>query len=156
MLPDVIGLRHDKSGICLQGLQRFFFIDLVYGETRVRDYIVTRHNPGDEVERISEFQPLTGEIYAEPQEASIYPAKHYLTEGDKLKDAIVDIEKELEDRIALFKSEGKLIEAQRIEQRTRYDIEMLKEVGYCSGIERRDSATGRSGCWRTESRVPCR
>src|SRR5512136_775891 len=90
---------------------------------------------GDEVERISEFNPLTGEIYDEPNEASIYPAKHYLTEGDKLKEAIGDIEKELEERVALFKSEGKLIEAQRIEQRTRYDIEMLKEVGYCSGIE---------------------
>ena len=90
---------------------------------------------GDEVERISEFSPLTGEIFQEPTEASIYPAKHYLTEGDKLKEAIADIEKELEERIALFKSEGKLIEAQRIEQRTRYDIEMLKEVGYCSGIE---------------------
>jgi excinuclease ABC subunit B len=90
---------------------------------------------GDEVERISEFQPLTGEIYNEPEEVSIYPAKHYLTEGDKLKEAIGDIEKELDDRVALFKSEGKLIEAQRIEQRTRYDLEMLKEVGYCSGIE---------------------
>src|SRR5512146_1094596 len=90
---------------------------------------------GDEVERISEFSPLTGEIFDEPTEASIYPAKHYLTEGDKLKDAIGDIEKELDDRVALYKSEGKLIEAQRIEQRTRYDLEMLKEVGYCSGIE---------------------
>ncbi len=90
---------------------------------------------GDEVERISQFSPLTGEIFEEPQEASIFPAKHYLTEGDKLKEAIADIEKELEERIAIFKSEGKLIEAQRIEQRTRYDLEMLKEVGYCSGIE---------------------
>jgi excinuclease ABC subunit B len=90
---------------------------------------------GDEVERISEFHPLTGEIYSEPEEASIYPAKHYLTEGDKLKEAIGDIEKELDERVALFKSEGKLIEAQRIEQRTRYDLEMLREVGYCSGIE---------------------
>jgi len=90
---------------------------------------------GDEVERILQFNPLTGEIFDEPKEASIYPAKHYLTETDKLKEAISDIEKELEERIALFKSEGKLIEAQRIEQRTRYDLEMLKEVGYCSGIE---------------------
>ena len=90
---------------------------------------------GDEVERILKFNPLTGEIFDEPKEASIYPAKHYLTETDKLKEAISDIEKELEERIALFKSEGKLIEAQRIEQRTRYDLEMLKEVGYCSGIE---------------------
>ena len=90
---------------------------------------------GDEVERVSEFNPLTGEIFSEPNEVSIYPAKHYLTEGDKLKEAIADIEKELDERVALFKSEGKLIEAQRIEQRTRYDLEMLKEVGYCSGIE---------------------
>ena len=90
---------------------------------------------GDEVERILQFNPLTGEIFDEPKEASIYPAKHNLTEADKLKEAIGDIEKELEERIALFKSEGKLIEAQRIEQRTRYDLEMLKEVGYCSGIE---------------------
>jgi excinuclease ABC subunit B len=90
---------------------------------------------GDEVERITQFSPLTGEIFEEPKEVSIYPAKHYLTEADKLKDAIRDIETELEERVALFKAEGKLIEAQRIEQRTRYDLEMLREVGYCSGVE---------------------
>ena len=90
---------------------------------------------GDEVERITQFSPLTGEIIGEPDEVSIFPAKHYLTEGEKLKEAIGDIEHELEERVALFKSEGKLIEAQRLEQRTRYDMEMLKEVGYCSGIE---------------------
>jgi excinuclease ABC subunit B len=90
---------------------------------------------GDEVERMIQFNPLTGEIYDEPKEISIYPAKQYLTDADRMKEAIADIEKELEERIALFKSEGKLIEAQRIEQRTRYDLEMLKEVGYCSGIE---------------------
>ena len=90
---------------------------------------------GDEVERMIQFNPLTGEIFDEPKEISIYPAKQYLTDADKTKEAIADIEKELDDRMALFKSEGKLIEAQRIEQRTRYDLEMLKEVGYCSGIE---------------------
>ncbi len=90
---------------------------------------------GDEVERIMQFGPVTGEIFDEPEEISIYPAKHYLTEGEKLKAAIGDIETELEERLALFKQEGKLLEAQRIEQRTRYDLEMLKEVGYCSGIE---------------------
>ncbi len=90
---------------------------------------------GDEVERVTQFSPLTGEIIAEPESVAIFPAKHYLTEGEKLKAAIADIEKELDERVALFKSEGKLIEAQRIEQRTRYDLEMLKEVGYCSGIE---------------------
>jgi len=90
---------------------------------------------GDEVERITQFSPLTGEVFEEPAELSIYPAKHYLTEGEKLKAALHDIESELEERVTLFKSEGKLIEAQRIEQRTRYDLEMLREVGYCSGIE---------------------
>ncbi|HEY1407071.1 MAG TPA: excinuclease ABC subunit UvrB, partial [Spirochaetota bacterium] len=90
---------------------------------------------GDEVERILEFSPLTGEIFSEPREISIYPAKHYLAADEKLKEAITDIETELETRIKLFKEQGKYIEAQRIEQRTLFDLEMLKEVGYCSGIE---------------------
>jgi excinuclease ABC subunit B len=90
---------------------------------------------GDEVERIIQYSPLTGEVFDEPQEISIYPAKQYLTASDRLKDAIANIEKELEDRLALFKEQGKLLEAQRLEQRTRYDLEMLKEVGYSSGIE---------------------
>ncbi|MEP0803930.1 MAG: excinuclease ABC subunit UvrB [Chloroflexota bacterium] len=90
---------------------------------------------GDEVERITDFHPLTGEIHGELQELSIYPAKHYITAADKMKDAIADIEAELEERLKLFKESGKFLEAQRLEQRTRYDLEMLKEVGYCSGIE---------------------
>ncbi len=90
---------------------------------------------GDEVERIMEFSPLTGEIFSEPDEISIFPAKHYLAPDQKLKEAIGDIETELADRVKLFNEQGKLLEAQRIEQRARYDLEMLKEVGYCSGIE---------------------
>jgi excinuclease ABC subunit B len=90
---------------------------------------------GDEVERIMQFSPLTGEVFGEPNEVSIYPAKQYLTDADRLKDAIHNIEAELEERLAFFKEQGKHLEAQRIEQRTRYDLEMLKEVGYCSGIE---------------------
>jgi excinuclease ABC subunit B len=90
---------------------------------------------GDEVERLTQFNPLTGEIFEEPKEISIYPAKQYLTDAERMKQSIADIEKELEERVALFNAEGKLIEAQRIEQRTRYDLEMLKEVGYCSGVE---------------------
>ncbi len=90
---------------------------------------------GDEVERILQFVPLTGEVLAEPQEAFIYPAKHYMTENEKFKEALENIERELEERLAFFKQQGKLLEAQRLEQRTRYDLEMLKEVGYCSGIE---------------------
>ena len=90
---------------------------------------------GDEVERIMQFSPLTGEVFGEPDEVSIYPAKQYLTDADRLKDAIRNIEAELEERLAFFKEQGKHLEAQRLEQRTRYDLEMLKEVGYCSGIE---------------------
>jgi excinuclease ABC subunit B len=90
---------------------------------------------GDEVERIMQFSPLTGEVFDEPNQVSIYPAKQYLTDADRLKDAIKNIEAELEERLAQFKEAGKYLEAQRIEQRTRYDLEMLKEVGYCSGIE---------------------
>ncbi len=90
---------------------------------------------GDQVERIVEFDPLTGELLAERQKASIYPAKHFITEEEKLQAAIRDIEIEAEERLAWLKSNDKLLEAQRLEQRTRYDLEMLKEVGYCSGIE---------------------
>ncbi|MDP1715968.1 MAG: excinuclease ABC subunit UvrB [Anaerolineales bacterium] len=90
---------------------------------------------GDEVERIMQFSPVSGEVFDEPKEVSIFPAKQFLTDADRLKDSIKNIEEELEERLAFYKSQGKFLEAQRIEQRTRYDLEMLKEVGYCSGIE---------------------
>jgi excinuclease ABC subunit B len=90
---------------------------------------------GDEVERIMQFSPVTGEIFDEPKEISIFPAKQYLTDADKTKDAIADIEQELQERLVQYREAGKILEAQRLEQRTRYDLEMLKEVGYCSGIE---------------------
>jgi excinuclease ABC subunit B len=90
---------------------------------------------GDELERIVEFDPLTGELLAERQTVSIYPAKHFITEDEKLKAAIADIQAELTERTAYLKSKDKLLEAQRLEQRTLYDLEMLREVGYCAGIE---------------------
>ncbi len=90
---------------------------------------------GDEIERILEIDQLTGEVLDEHKTLDIYPARHFITEEEKLKQAITDIEAELEQRIKFFKDNNKLLEAQRIEQRTRYDLEMLREVGYCSGIE---------------------
>ena len=90
---------------------------------------------GDEVDRISEFTPLTGEIKADLKHIAIYPASHYIVPKEKMKEAIQEIEQELEERLAYFRREGKLLEAQRIEQRTRYDIEMLQEIGFCKGIE---------------------
>jgi excinuclease ABC subunit B len=90
---------------------------------------------GDELERIIELHPVTGEILSEPETLTIYPARHYIAGGETLKEAIADVEAEALERIAYFKSHEKPLEAERIEQRTRYDIEMLREVGYCSGIE---------------------
>jgi excinuclease ABC subunit B len=90
---------------------------------------------GDEVERIQVINPLTGELLHEPHQIAIYPAKHYITEQERLQKALQDIENELEERLAFLRAQGKLLEAQRLEQRTRYDLEMLREVGYCSGIE---------------------
>ena len=90
---------------------------------------------GDEVERILEIDPLTGELLAEREQLEIYPAKHFVTSYDKLMAAIADIQVELEERLSEFKSQGKLIEAQRLEARTNYDIEMLREVGYCTSVE---------------------
>jgi excinuclease ABC subunit B len=90
---------------------------------------------GDELERIVEFDYLTGELLAEHQAIDIFPAKHFITEQEKLQAAIGGIETELADQVLLFKQQGKQLEAQRLEQRTRYDLEMLREVGYSSGIE---------------------
>lgn len=90
---------------------------------------------GDEVERIVEFNAITGELRRELSTVAIYPAKHFITEEEKLQQAITDIESELRDQLVYFKSNEKLLEAQRLEQRTLYDLEMLREVGYCSGIE---------------------
>lgn len=99
------------------------------------DYIIRVEYFGDEIDRISEINPLTGELNAVVKHAAIYPASHYIVPTDKMEVAINRIEKELEQRLEYFRSEGKLLEAQRIEQRTRYDIEMLREIGFCSGIE---------------------
>ena len=90
---------------------------------------------GDEVERILAVNPVTGEIIETLTQVDIYPAKHYIAQEDRLKQAITDIENELESQLTNFRANEKLLEAQRIEQRTRYDLEMLREVGYCSGIE---------------------
>lgn len=101
-----------------------------YGETAYRIEFF-----GDEIDRISEVDPLTGEILLEHTAIDIYPAKHFITPQDKLGKALEDIETELQERLNQLRSQDKLLEAQRLEQRTRYDLEMLRELGYCSGIE---------------------
>jgi excinuclease ABC subunit B len=90
---------------------------------------------GDEIERITEIDVLTGEILGERDHVAIFPASHFVTHEETMKRAIVNIERELEERLAELRGAGKLLEAQRLEQRTRYDIEMMLEMGFCSGIE---------------------
>jgi excinuclease ABC subunit B len=90
---------------------------------------------GDEIEAINVVNQLTGEYVESKDELKIFPAKHYITPEEKLRRAITAIEQELEERLKFFKDNGKLLEAQRIEQRTRYDLDMLREVGYCNGVE---------------------
>jgi len=90
---------------------------------------------GDEIDRIREVDALTGEILAERDHVAIFPASHFVTREEKMLKAIDNIEKELEERLALLRAEDKLLEAQRLEQRTRYDLEMMREMGFCSGIE---------------------
>jgi excinuclease ABC subunit B len=101
-----------------------------YAETALRIQLF-----GDEIERMSEFDPLTGELINDHTQIKIFPAKQFVTDDDKMRQALHDIEVELDETLVQFRREGKLLEAQRIEQRTRYDLEMIREVGYSSGIE---------------------
>ncbi len=121
-------------------------MDLAPGTFRARGDVLEVYPPyedsafriglfGDEIERILEFDPVTGEVLAVHETIVVFPAAQFMADNEKLQQAIRDIENELEQQIASFKREGKLVEAQRIEQRTRYDIEMLREVGFTSGIE---------------------
>ena len=90
---------------------------------------------GDEVERITELDPLTGELLAERKDINVYPATHYVTPGDNLQAAIVDIAAEMEERVGQLEAEGRALEGARLRQRTTFDLEMLRELGYCSGVE---------------------
>ena len=121
-------------------------MNLVRGKFRVRgdtleihpayeEFVVRIELFGDDVERIAKVDPVTGERLAEMEEVTVFPASHYVTDGATVHRAISDIEAELQQRLALFESDNKLLEAQRLRMRTEYDLEMLQEVGYCNGIE---------------------
>ena len=121
-------------------------MNLVRGKFRVKgdtleihpayeEFVVRIELFGDDVERITKIDPVTGERLAELEEITVFPASHYVTDGATIHRAISDIEAELQQRLAFFDSEQKLLEAQRLRMRTEYDLEMLQEVGYCTGIE---------------------
>ncbi|MBV8305530.1 MAG: DEAD/DEAH box helicase family protein, partial [Acidimicrobiia bacterium] len=101
-----------------------------YEETAVRLEMF-----GDDIERVSKVDPITGEVLGEIEDMTIFPATHYATGEERMKRAVVGIEQELQERLAWFESQGKLLEAQRLRMRTQYDLEMMQEVGFCSGIE---------------------
>ncbi len=90
---------------------------------------------GDKIEKLSEFNPVSGELISELEKIAIYPAKHFIISQDKINDSLNSIKAELEEQLKYLKSQNKLLEAQRLESRTNYDLEMLKEIGYCHGIE---------------------
>ena len=117
---------------------------------------------GDEIDRITEINALTGEVKANLRHAAIYPASHYIVPREKMQRAIRDIEAEMEERVKFFESRGKLIEAQRIRERTQYDMEMLGEIGFCKGIENysrvlsgRAPAARRARCSTISRRTSC-
>ena len=136
LLSELVGIQYERNDIDFQR-NRF----------RVRGDVVEIYPPdatdtcyrveffGDEIDRISEINVLTGEVVATLSHIALFPATHYIVSRDKLNEALEEIEAELEERIKYFKDNDKLIEAQRIAQRTHYDMEMLSEVGFCSGIE---------------------
>ncbi len=121
-------------------------VDFGPGTFRVRGDVVEIYRPerddpvrveffGDEVDAISLVQPVTGEVLDSRERAAIYPARHFVTSGQRIEQAIWQIENDMAAQLEAFKSQGKLLEAQRLETRTRYDIEMMREIGYCAGIE---------------------
>ena len=136
ILKKLVSIRYERNDIAFERGQFRVRGDVIevfpagYNNRAVRIELF-----GDEVDRIVEFDVVTGEVYGERTHSMIFPASHYVTEDEDLKIAMKDIEAEMEEQVKKFKAEGKLIEAQRIEQRTRYDLEMMQEMGYCSGIE---------------------
>lgn len=135
LLRHLIGVQYERNDI-----------DLARGRFRVRgdvleivpsyeDEVLRIEFFGDEVERLSRVNPVTSEILKTMDRVAIYPGKHFITSRDRLEDACIRIENELEERLAVLRANNKLLEAQRLEQRTHYDLELLREVGYCNGVE---------------------
>lgn len=136
VLRELVGIRYERNDM-----------DIARATFRVRgdcvevypaqggDYLIRIEFFGDEIDRISEVDPITGKVHATLQHITIFPASHYVVPQEKMNAACDRIEKELEERIRFFKSEDKLLEAQRIAERTNFDLEMMRETGFCSGIE---------------------
>ena len=136
LIDELVKIRYERNDIAFER-NRF----RVRGDVleifpaRSSDTAVRVEYFGDEIDRISEINVVTGEVKAVVSHAAIFPASHYVVGDEKIESALAEIERELDERVDYFTQNHKLIEAQRIEQRTHYDMEMLREVGYCSGVE---------------------
>lgn len=136
LLSELVSIQFERNDIDFQRNRFRVRGDVVeIYPTRSEDIAVRVEFFGDEIDRLSEIHIVTGEVLRTMTHVIIFPASHYITSKDKLHDAIEDIEAEMRQQVEYFKSQDKLIEAQRIEQRVKYDMEMLQEVGFCSGVE---------------------
>lgn len=134
-LKALVNIHYDRNDLVVERSRFRARGDVVEVYPSYEERILRVEFFGDEIERLAIVNPVTGEIEELPKELKIYPAKHYVAEEQELERSIAQIEKELQERIGELISENKLVEAQRLKQRTSFDIEMLKEVGYCNGIE---------------------
>ena len=136
VIQELIGIQYDRNDMDLdRGCFRVRGDVLEIYPAQGGDYLIRVEFFGDEIDRIAETDPLTGQVHALLEHIAIFPASHYVVPQEKINAACKNIEKELEERLRYFKSEDKLLEAQRISERTNFDIEMLRETGFCSGIE---------------------
>lgn len=135
LLHKLVGMQFTRNDMALQRGTFRVRGDLLEVQPADEEIVVRMDFFGDELDRICIVDPLTGEVLREEEEVSIYPATHFVTTAETMERALVEIEREMKERVEYFQRHNKLLEAQRIEQRTKYDMEMMREVGYCSGIE---------------------
>ncbi|HYI23414.1 MAG TPA: excinuclease ABC subunit UvrB [Candidatus Limnocylindrales bacterium] len=135
VLRQLVDLQYQRNDAALSRARFRVRGDTLELQPAYDDFVVRVQFFGDEVEKITEVDPLTGEVLAERNELNVYPASHYVTPADKLKAAIVDIDKEMEVRVEELRQRGMELEAERLRQRTTFDLEMMRELGFCSGIE---------------------
>jgi excinuclease ABC subunit B len=135
VLRQLVDLQYQRNDAALSRARFRVRGDTLELQPAYDDYVVRVNFFGDEVERITEVDPLTGEVLAERNELNVYPASHFVTPAEKMQAALVDIEAEAEERVAQLREKGMELEAERLRQRTTFDIEMMRELGFCSGIE---------------------
>jgi excinuclease ABC subunit B len=135
LIRDLVNVQYTRNDIDLCRATFRIKGDVLEVVPAYEDRVIRVEFFGDEIEAISLLDPVTGELLQELEHVNIYPARHFVTPQERVEQAIADIEEELEERLIILEKEGKLVEAQRLKQKTKYDLEMLKEVGYCNGVE---------------------